>query len=149
MAQTVSQNDVKELFSRIGPLRSAQLNFNEKGVSKGVATVLFQKAGDAHKAFQEYNNRPLDNRPMKIELIINPESSKIKQLDSRLGGQGVSKHSHQGGPSRRGGRGGSRGGKAPRAPKKDVTAMDLDADMDAYMAADATAGSASLADQLA
>ena len=61
--------------------------------------MLFQRAGDAHKAFQEYNNRPLDNKPMKIELIINPESSKIKQLDSRLGG-GVSKHQ---GSSRRGG----------------------------------------------
>lgn len=33
-------------------------------------------------------------------------------------------------------RGGNRGGKAPRAPKKDVSAMDLDADMDAYMASD-------------
>ena len=69
-----------------GPVRSAQLNFNQEGKSKGVATVVFSKAGDAHKAFQEYNNRPLDQKPMKIELMINPESSRLKQLDSRLGG---------------------------------------------------------------
>jgi THO complex subunit 4 len=67
-------------------VRSAQLNFNQDGKSKGVANVVFVKAGDAHKAFQEYNNRPLDEKPMKIELMINPESSRLKQLDSRLGG---------------------------------------------------------------
>lgn len=39
-------------------------------------------------------------------------------------------------------RGGSRGGRNNnnRAPKKDVTAMDLDAEMDAYMAADVNDG---------
>lgn len=91
------------LINKIGPVRSAQLNFNEHGKSKGVANVIFVKAGDAHKAYQEYHNRPLDNKPMKIELIINPESAKLKQLDSRLGSgssQGVGK-SH--GSGRRGG----------------------------------------------
>jgi hypothetical protein len=67
--------------------------------------VIFQKAGDAHKAFQEYHNRPLDNKPMKIELIINPESAKLKQLDSRLGASHVGKSGHGGNqnPSKRGG----------------------------------------------
>ena len=80
------------------------MNFNEKGVSKGVATVLFVRPGDAHKAFQEYNNHPLDNKPMRIEMIINPESNKIKQLDSRLGGGHGDRVGKQGGG--RGGRGG-------------------------------------------
>jgi THO complex subunit 4 len=94
---------IKQIYYNIpGPVRSAQLNFNEKGVSKGVATVLFVRPGDAHKAFQEYNNRPLDNKPMRIEMIINPESNKIKQLDSRLGGHGGVGKQHGG----RGGRGG-------------------------------------------
>ncbi|KAJ3369670.1 hypothetical protein HDU91_007001 [Kappamyces sp. JEL0680] len=100
LAQSVTQNDVKELFSRIGPIRSAQLNYNAEGKSKGVATVIFHKAGDAHRAFQEYHNRPLDEKPMRIELVINPESSKLKELDSRLG-NGVAKH--QGGNAKRGG----------------------------------------------
>jgi RNA recognition motif-containing protein len=64
------------------------------GKSKGVANVGFFKLGDAHKAYLEYHNRPLDNKPMKIELLVNPESAKIKSLEggiqSRLGG-GVAK----------------------------------------------------------
>ena len=59
----------------IGTVRSAQLNYNAEGKSKGIATVVFSKKGDASKAFAEYNNRTLDGRPMKIELIVNPEAA--------------------------------------------------------------------------
>ncbi len=75
LAPSVSQQDVKELFSRIGPVKSATLNYNEKGQSKGVAQVVFAKVGDAAKAHAEYNNRQLDNKPMKIELIVDPSIS--------------------------------------------------------------------------
>jgi THO complex subunit 4 len=80
LASTVTQNDVRELFARIGPVKQAQLNYDANGKSKGIANVTFAKPGDAQKSFNEYNNRPLDNRPMKIELIINPDHAKIKQL---------------------------------------------------------------------
>jgi THO complex subunit 4 len=51
----------QELFqSTVGQLSSVQLNFDAQGRSKGTATVIFQKKGDANKAFQQYNNRLID-----------------------------------------------------------------------------------------
>ncbi|KAI8893574.1 hypothetical protein BC833DRAFT_531636, partial [Globomyces pollinis-pini] len=91
LAPSVSQSDVRELFARIGPVRSAQLNYNQDGKSKGVATVIFSKLGDAHKAYTEYHNRPLDNRPMKIELIINPDVPQIRKLNSTARSGGIQK----------------------------------------------------------
>jgi THO complex subunit 4 len=60
------------------------MNYNSEGKSKGIATVVFQRPGDAGKAYQEYHNRTLDSRAMKIELIVNPDV--IKALPSRPSG---------------------------------------------------------------
>jgi RNA recognition motif-containing protein len=57
-------------FDLEGQVKSAQLNFDANGKSKGSGTVVFAKKQDALKAVQEYNNRTLDNRPMKLELIV-------------------------------------------------------------------------------
>eukprot|EP00842_Homolaphlyctis_polyrhiza_P001822 jgi/Hompol1/2640/HPOL_000479-RA len=136
-----------------GDLRSAQLNYSADGKSKGVATVIFKKHGDAARAFAEYNNRTLDDKPMRIELVVNPDvaSRRLKPaanaaaaaaaaLTARVGGTGgVSKArtpaagaaapaANGTGRGRRG-----RGGRGGRTPKPAVTNADLDAEMDAYM----------------
>ena len=117
MAPSVSQKDVFELFKRIGHVKEAVLNYDSHGKSKGIANVSFVKAGDAHKAYQEYHNRPLDNKPMKIELIINPESIKVAQL-LKPTTSGIKKKDNK---------------KKDRKPKKALTEMDLDEEMDTYM----------------
>ncbi|KAI8910896.1 hypothetical protein EDD86DRAFT_189236, partial [Gorgonomyces haynaldii] len=129
LAPSVTQNDVKELFSKIGPVKSAQLNFNEQGKSKGVATVLYQNPGDAAKAYQEYNTRTFDNKPMRIELIVNPESSGFQKLAQ------VPRQQQGGVNKTRGGRGARRGGRGgrTRSPKVALTSEQLDAEMDSYM----------------
>jgi THO complex subunit 4 len=48
------------MASTVGPFRSASLSFNSKGQSTGVATVQFQKAADATKAYNKYNGRLID-----------------------------------------------------------------------------------------
>lgn len=49
--------------------------------------MTFSKSGDATKAYTEYHNRTLDERAMKIELIVNPDSiKKSDNLGGRLGG---------------------------------------------------------------
>ncbi|KAI8925036.1 hypothetical protein BC831DRAFT_282731 [Entophlyctis helioformis] len=149
LAFTVTEHDVKALFSRIGPLRSAQLNYNSEGKSKGVATVIFSKQGDAARAYAEYNGRTLDERVMKIELIVNPEApalrvapavsatprrtttgtvGKARGSPGQVGAAGGDRRGGRDG-GRRGGRRGGRGG----AAKTPVTTGDLDAEMDAYM----------------
>ncbi|OAJ42365.1 hypothetical protein BDEG_25820 [Batrachochytrium dendrobatidis JEL423] len=140
LAFNVTEADVRELFSRIGPLRSAQLNYNSEGKSKGSATVIFNKHGDASKAFAEYNNRTLDERPMKIELIVNPGAPALR-LGPATGTANSHRNSGSGGVTKTRGparaSGGGRGGR--RAPKKPVTAADLDAEMDMYIAAPVSA----------
>ena len=123
LAPSVTQNDVRELFKRIGPVREAVLNYDSHGKSKGVANVTFIKPGDAHKAYTEYHNRPLDERPMKIELIINPESAKIKQLLQPKAHSATQGHSV----------GKKRDNPKKKQPKKPLTEMDLDMEMDTYM----------------
>lgn len=57
----VKEPEFKELFSKtIGPVKEAALNFDSKGKSKGVGSVVFQKKEDAAKAVKTYHNRLID-----------------------------------------------------------------------------------------
>jgi len=44
----------------VGPVSSVNLSYDSKAKSKGVATVVFSRKGDANKAFKEFNNRLID-----------------------------------------------------------------------------------------
>lgn len=118
------------------------MNYYSDGKSKGVANVTYVRSSDAAKAFGEYHNRSLDERPMKIELMVNPSmilasnSAKNNTHKPKLGpkeGAGIQKKQGQ-----------NVGKKTPEKPKREprpakkvkkvVTNVDLDAEMDAYMA---------------
>lgn len=51
---------------------SLLLFYNEKGESKGVASVQFKSPKFAETAFKKFNNAPIDNgkSKMKIELVL-------------------------------------------------------------------------------
>lgn len=130
----VTQKDVFELFNTIGPVKSAVLNFDEKGRSKGTATVIFKRNGDASKAWKEYNQRTLDNRVMHIELLVDPAMLAQATPIAHAPSAGAQRN----GPGRRGGsRGGrgARGGRGGRGGARSTpkTAEELDAEMDSYM----------------
>ena len=131
-----------------GPVRSAQLNYNAEGKSKGVANVVYSRSGDAAKAVKEYNTRTFDGRPMKIELIISADAAVVSvPAVSRLGApvQGSKTQGYfllrglirlsarganvrgRGGKSQRG-RGGRRNNNG-----KPKTQEELDAELDGYM----------------
>ena len=51
----------QELFSStVGPTKEVVLTYDAKGNSKGVASVTFNRRGDANKAFKQYNGRLVD-----------------------------------------------------------------------------------------
>ncbi|KIY62407.1 hypothetical protein CYLTODRAFT_361526 [Cylindrobasidium torrendii FP15055 ss-10] len=57
----VTESQVRDLFvGTVGPVREIALNFDSKGNSKGIATIIFSRNGDGNKAFQKYNNRLID-----------------------------------------------------------------------------------------
>lgn len=71
MIWTVSLTfDLSEHYA--GPIKKIDLNCDEHGKSKGVATVEYKNSEDASKAAKLYNQRTLDGRAMRIEVILNP-----------------------------------------------------------------------------
>jgi len=71
----VSEQMIKEYFqSVVGPIRRATLTYGPNGQSRGVATVEFQKSEHATLAAQKYNGVEVDSRPMKVELVVDPNA---------------------------------------------------------------------------
>lgn len=57
----------KEYFSKaIGHVKTCSLSYGPNGVSRGIATIVFSKHGDAEKAAATYNGVLVDKRPMKV-----------------------------------------------------------------------------------
>jgi len=64
----VSDQDIKELFSEFGSLKSASIHYNAQGKSMGVAHLVYGRHADAMKAVKQYNGVALDGRTMKLKL---------------------------------------------------------------------------------
>jgi hypothetical protein len=67
----VNHSDIHELFSNIGPLDEAFVVYDDAGRHTGSAEVTFTNMDDALTAIKQYNNVPLDNRPLRISLSEN------------------------------------------------------------------------------
>ena len=65
LQDTVSQEDIMELFGDIGPLKRAKV------VEAGTFEVVFVNRGDALKAVEIYHNRQLDGKAMKCQVVGN------------------------------------------------------------------------------
>jgi len=144
----VTDAQIKELFhTTVGPLKFASISYNEKGKSTGVATIEFSRPGDASKAFQQYNNRLIDQkRPMKVEIVVDPTR---RTLAERVGPPPVTKAATANAPNtmaksatttksggQRRGAGVQRRGRRRGNDRPNVTAADLDQDMEVWRASE-------------
>ncbi|CAF0750410.1 unnamed protein product [Adineta steineri] len=149
---SVTTSDVQELFEDIGAVRVARVHYDESGRSLGTAEVIFERRVDAANAQQKYNGLNLDGRPMDIRLIgaVNDGSQQQQQTPrasytngNSNGNQrsGFRNNNNQQNGTRNGGnfsRGGGgkqqQNGTRNNTKKENVTAEDLDAELEAYRA---------------
>ncbi|XVF23853.1 hypothetical protein REPUB_Repub13aG0075500 [Reevesia pubescens] len=148
---SVSNQDIKVLFSEVGDLKRYSINYDMSGRSKGTAEVVFFRQIDALAAIKRYNNVQLDGKPMTIELVganvvmpvpvpatksgilRTPNLAPIRDQE-KVGGRGlVHGHGNGNGPNIAGaGRGFARGRERVGQIGKKLSAEDLDADLDKY-----------------
>jgi len=68
---------IKEYFiKQVGPIKRVELSYGPGGVSRGVANIIFHRYESATKAVAECNGIPVDNRPIKVELILDAKNAK-------------------------------------------------------------------------
>jgi len=67
----VSEQQIKDYFQKtVAPVKKVLLVYGPNGQSRGIANVVFGNAASATKAVTELNGVKVDNRPMKVEVIV-------------------------------------------------------------------------------
>jgi len=141
---TVNDQDIKELFSEFGALRQWSVHYDRSGRSLCTADVTFLDGECAARARKTYNDVPLDGKPMNIELVTDEKPGMGMQRTNSFRGQRNGFRNRSRGGGFRGSRGGSgfrgrgRGGRGGgREQKKEMTAEELDKQLDDYKKKDA------------
>lgn len=108
------------------------MSYKANGTSTGQCTVEFQRADDANKAYQQYNNRLIDGKKaIRIEVVVDPAqaAARAAQVQATADNKPPAAAAGKRRASRGRGRGRGRGGRVSQ-PKK--SAEDLDAEMEDY-----------------
>ncbi|KAH6850894.1 hypothetical protein B0I37DRAFT_372700 [Chaetomium sp. MPI-CAGE-AT-0009] len=144
LPKDVSEAQIKEYFVQaVGQVKKVEISYGPGGVSRGIAHVSFQQADGASKAFQTLNGLLIDNKPVKVEVVVAsadliPQPKSLAQRIAQPKVQpksaaAVKKNATTGKGGAAAGKGTKktgRGGRSNRPAKK--TAEELDSEMADY-----------------
>ncbi|KAF3480084.1 RNA binding domain-containing protein [Arthroderma uncinatum] len=65
----LTQEDLEELFTRIGPVNSVSLLYDRAGRSEGIAFVTYKRLSDAQTAIQEFDGANAKGQPIRLSLV--------------------------------------------------------------------------------
>jgi len=139
----VSETIIKDYFVQtIGPIKKIELSYGPDGRSRGIVNITFPRSELATKAVEHCNGIKVDNRPIKVELLLDASRAKDipvpKGLSERITGQpkpqpksaASTKPAGAAGTRGKSTRARGRGGRNARPAKK--TAEELDSEMVDY-----------------
>ncbi|CAK7271815.1 RNA-binding RNA annealing protein [Sporothrix epigloea] len=71
LPKDVSEAQIKDYFGQaVGQVKRVELSYGPGGASRGIATVIFHHADGASKAYSELNGLLIDNRAVKVEVVV-------------------------------------------------------------------------------
>ncbi|KAK2001266.1 hypothetical protein LX36DRAFT_708669 [Colletotrichum falcatum] len=71
LPKDVNEQQIKEYFvTSVGPIKRVEISYGPNSVSRGIANITFRDPDGASKAFQKLNGLLVDNRPIKIEIVV-------------------------------------------------------------------------------
>ncbi|KAI8876204.1 RNA-binding domain-containing protein [Backusella circina FSU 941] len=129
----VTENDLLELFSTVGDVQKARIKFDPSGRSTGAAFVKYVNTEDAKEAAKKYDGVLLDGQPMRIE--IKERERNESRGNNHRGGRNNNFRSGNKNSNNRNRNGGNRSFKDRNSDRnnKNLTAEDLDREMESYM----------------
>ncbi|KAF2747313.1 hypothetical protein M011DRAFT_486596 [Sporormia fimetaria CBS 119925] len=142
----VEESQLKEYFVsavNIGKPKRVMIQYGPTGRSLGSAMVIFHKPDHAAKAVKALDNIRIDNRPIKVEVLVSardaPAAAATQSLADRVSQPKKDKPKPATATKAKdaGGRGGrrGRGGRGGRTREKKKTVEELDAEMEDYFPA--------------
>ncbi|KAK3899311.1 hypothetical protein C8A05DRAFT_37085 [Staphylotrichum tortipilum] len=71
LPKDVSESQIKDYFQQsVGQVKKVEISYGPGGVSRGLAHVAFHHADGASKAFSTLNGLLIDNKPVKVEVVV-------------------------------------------------------------------------------
>ncbi|KAK0659338.1 THO complex subunit 4D [Lasiodiplodia hormozganensis] len=77
----LTEEDIRELFERIGPVKTAKLLFDRNDRSQGIARVIYHSLADARVACREFDGANAHGQPIRLTLLP-PGPSRRNPFDS-------------------------------------------------------------------
>ncbi|PGH13530.1 hypothetical protein AJ80_06280 [Polytolypa hystricis UAMH7299] len=65
----LTENDLEDLFTRIGPVTALSLRYDRAGRSEGVAFVTYKRLADAQTAIREFDGANAKGQPIQLTLV--------------------------------------------------------------------------------